>query len=37
MKELGFIHYFLDVEVQRFNGGLSLNKSKYAAGLITHA
>lgn len=37
MKDLGFIHYFLDVEVQRFNGGLSLNKAKYAAGLIAHA
>lgn len=37
MKDLGCLHYFLGVEVQRFDGGLCLNQTKYAYELLDRA
>ncbi|XP_022860440.1 uncharacterized protein LOC111380988 [Olea europaea var. sylvestris] len=37
MKDLGDIHYFLDVEVQANEKGLSLSQTKYALDLLQRA
>ncbi|KAF7142376.1 hypothetical protein RHSIM_Rhsim05G0026100 [Rhododendron simsii] len=37
MKDLGYLHYFLGIEVHRFSGGLLLNQKKYAAELLDRA
>ncbi|RWR75576.1 Zinc finger, CCCH-type [Cinnamomum micranthum f. kanehirae] len=37
MKDLGYIHYFLGIQVQRFPGGLFLNQTKYASELLEKA
>lgn len=37
MKDLGFIHYFLGIEVIRFDGGLHLSQCKYASDLLARA
>ena len=34
MKDLGDLHYFLDVEVQANEKGLFLNQTKYALDLL---
>ncbi|XP_062028867.1 uncharacterized mitochondrial protein AtMg00810-like [Rosa rugosa] len=36
MKDLGNLHYFLGIEVQRSAAGLSLTQSKYALDLLRH-
>lgn len=37
MKDLGYIHYFLGVEVAKFSHGLILHQRKYAADLLKRA
>ena len=37
MKHLGPLHYFLDIEVLPFSGGLFLSQQKYAHDLITRS
>ena len=37
MKDLGYLHYFLGVEVQQFSGGIFLNQAKYASDLLDRA
>ncbi|XP_058191984.1 uncharacterized mitochondrial protein AtMg00810-like [Rhododendron vialii] len=37
MKDLGYLHYFLGIEVHQFPGGLLLNPKKYAAELLDQA
>lgn len=34
IKDLGYLHYFLAIEVHRFNHGLFLCQSKYAQDLL---
>lgn len=34
LKDLGPLHYFLDIEVTRHKGGLILSQGKYASDLI---
>ena len=35
LKDLGDIHFFLGIEVQKTSHGLLLNQAKYAADLLT--
>lgn len=37
MKDMGFLHYFLGVQVHRFQHGLFLNQAKYAMELLERA
>lgn len=37
MKDLGFLHYFLGVEVRRFPGGIFLSQTKHASDLLERA
>ena len=37
MKDLGYLHYFLVIQVHRFPGELLLNQVKYASGLLEKA
>lgn len=37
MKFLGYLHYFLRVEVAKISHGLVLNQKKYASDLLTRA
>jgi hypothetical protein len=37
MKDLGFIHYFLGIELTRTNNGLHLSQAKYAMDLLDRA
>ena len=37
MKDLGFLTYFLDLEVHRSLSGISLNQHKYASDLVATA
>jgi histone deacetylase 1/2 len=35
LKDLGDLHYFLGIEVQKTNDGLVLNQANYARGVLT--
>jgi hypothetical protein len=37
LKELGPLHYFLDIEVSRTKDGLTLSQKKYTADVLQHA
>ena len=37
MKDLGFLHFFLGVEVIPFDGGIFLSQSRYAADILKKA
>ena len=35
MKDLGPLHFFLEIEVNYFEGGIHLNQSKYGTEMLT--
>ena len=35
MKDLGPLHFFLEIEVNYFEGGINLNRSKYVVELLS--
>jgi histone deacetylase 1/2 len=37
LKDLGQLHYFLGIEVQKYDGGLLLSQRKYASELLRRA
>lgn len=37
MKDLGFLHYFLGVEVTKIPGDILLTQMKYANEILEHA